>query len=114
MTARRVNSQTVSWKVTPVKPTSRQLTCNAQTGELCSQAVNVPVVIRDDAGNLLATDVLSLAASGHAAFRLATDRYPETANIPGTIRAIMTAEDKRDAFEKVLSALSARYGKPEL
>ena len=29
-------------------------------------------------------------------------------------RAIMTAEDKRDAFEKVLSALSVRYGKPEL
>ena len=29
-------------------------------------------------------------------------------------RAIMTAEDKRNAFEKVLSALSVRYGKPEL
>jgi hypothetical protein len=29
-------------------------------------------------------------------------------------RVIMTAEDKRDAFEKVLSALSVRYGKPEL
>ena len=29
-------------------------------------------------------------------------------------KAIMTAEDKRDAFEKVLSALAARYGKPEL
>jgi hypothetical protein len=32
----------------------------------------------------------------------------------GFSKAIMTAEDKRDAFEKVLSALSARYGKPEL
>ncbi len=32
----------------------------------------------------------------------------------GFSRAIMTAEEKRDAFEKVLSALSARYGKPEL
>ena len=32
----------------------------------------------------------------------------------GFRRAIMTAEDKRDAFEKVLSALSVRYGKPEL
>jgi hypothetical protein len=29
-------------------------------------------------------------------------------------RAIMTAEDKRGAFEKVLSALSVRYGKPGL
>jgi len=32
----------------------------------------------------------------------------------GFARAIMTAEDKRDAFEKVLSALSVRYGRPEL
>jgi hypothetical protein len=32
----------------------------------------------------------------------------------GFARATMTAEDKRDAFEKVLSALSVRYGKPEL
>jgi hypothetical protein len=32
----------------------------------------------------------------------------------GFAGAIMTAEDKRDAFEKVLSALSARYGRPEL
>lgn len=32
----------------------------------------------------------------------------------GFSRAIMTAEDKRDAFEKVLSVLSVRYGKPEL
>jgi hypothetical protein len=50
-----------------------------------SQAVNVPVVIRDDAGDVLATDILNLAANGHAAFTLATDRYPETANIRGTI-----------------------------
>jgi photosystem II stability/assembly factor-like uncharacterized protein len=50
-----------------------------------SQAVNVPVVIRDDAGNLLATDVLNLAANGHASFTLVTDRYPETAKISGTI-----------------------------
>ena len=32
----------------------------------------------------------------------------------GFVSAIMTAEDKRDAFEKVLSALSVWYGKPEL
>ena len=50
-----------------------------------SQAVNVPVVIRDEAGNLLATDVLKLTANGHASFTLVTDRYPETANIRGTI-----------------------------
>lgn len=30
----------------------------------------------------------------------------------GLSKAIMTAEDKRDAFEKVLSELTARYGRP--
>ncbi len=50
-----------------------------------SQAVNVPVVIRDDAGNQLATDTLNLAANGHLAFTLGTDKYPATANIRGTI-----------------------------
>ena len=49
------------------------------------QAVNVPVVIRDDAGNQLATDTLNLAANGHLAFTLGTDKYPATANIRGTI-----------------------------
>ncbi len=32
----------------------------------------------------------------------------------GLSKAIMTAEDKRDAFEKVLSELTVRYGKPGL
>jgi hypothetical protein len=32
----------------------------------------------------------------------------------GLNKAIMTAEDKRDAFEKVLSELTVRYGKPGL
>jgi hypothetical protein len=50
-----------------------------------SQSVNVPVVIRDDAGNQLATDTLNLAANGHLAFTLGTDKYPATANIRGTI-----------------------------
>jgi len=52
---------------------------------ISSQAVNVPVVIRDDAGNQLATDTLNLAANGHLAFTLGTDKYPLTANIRGTI-----------------------------
>jgi hypothetical protein len=32
----------------------------------------------------------------------------------GLSKAILTAEDKRDAFEKVLSELTLRYGKPGL
>ena len=46
------------------------------------------------------------------------NNIPFTVNLffskKGFSRAIMTAEDKSDAFEKVLSVLSGRYGKPEL
>ena len=52
---------------------------------ISSQAVKVPVVIRDEAGNELANDTLNLAANGHLAFTLGTGKYPATANIRGTI-----------------------------
>jgi hypothetical protein len=52
-------------------------------------SVNVPVIVRDDAGNQLTTDTLSLAANGHLAFTLGSSQtgymYPQTANIRGTI-----------------------------
>ena len=47
--------------------------------------VNIPVTIRDDTGAQIATDTLNLAANGHLAFTLATQKYPVTANIRGTI-----------------------------
>jgi hypothetical protein len=47
--------------------------------------VNVPVVVRDDTGAQIATDTIALAANGHYAFTLGTDRYPATATIRGTI-----------------------------
>jgi len=47
--------------------------------------VSVLVVVRDDTGAQIATDTISLAANGHYAFTLVTDRYPATANIRGTI-----------------------------
>jgi streptogramin lyase len=50
-----------------------------------AQAVNVPVVIRDDTGTQIATDTLTLASNGSLAFTLVTDKYPATANIRGTI-----------------------------
>jgi streptogramin lyase len=50
-----------------------------------TQAVNVPVIVRDDTGAQIATDTLNLSANGHAAFTLVTDKYPATANIRGTI-----------------------------
>jgi hypothetical protein len=46
---------------------------------------NVPVIIRDDTGAQIGTDTLTLAANGHLAFTLVTDKYPQTANIRGTI-----------------------------
>jgi len=50
-----------------------------------AQAADVPVVIRDDSGAVLANDTIHLAPNGHLAFTLATDRYPVAANIRGTI-----------------------------
>ena len=47
--------------------------------------VNVPVTIRDDTGASIGTDTLNLAANGHAAFTLVTQKYAQTANIRGTI-----------------------------
>jgi hypothetical protein len=50
-----------------------------------SQAANIPVIVRDDAGAQIATDSLILSANGHLAFTLATDKYPATVGIRGTI-----------------------------
>lgn len=49
------------------------------------QAANVPVTLRDDAGNQFATDTLTLAANGHMAFTLGVDKYPAAAGKRGTI-----------------------------
>jgi hypothetical protein len=46
---------------------------------------NVPVTVRDSSGAQIATDTLTLAPNGHLAFTLASDKYPQTANIRGTI-----------------------------
>ena len=50
-----------------------------------TQAVNIPVIVRDDTGAQIATDTLNLASNGHLAFTLGTDKYPAAANIRGTI-----------------------------
>jgi hypothetical protein len=64
-------------------------TSNTATGiainSVSTQAVNIPVVVRDDTGAQIATDTISLAANGHLSFTLATDKYPSTGNIRGTI-----------------------------
>ena len=43
------------------------------------------MVVRDDAGNQIATDTLTLVPNGHLAFTLVTDKYAGTANKRGTI-----------------------------
>ncbi len=50
-----------------------------------SQAVNVGVVVRDDAGILVANDIVPLAANGHYAFTLGVDRYQAMLTRRGTI-----------------------------
>ena len=49
-----------------------------------AQAVNIPVVVRNDAGTQIGTGSIALAANGHSAFVLSTE-FPVTANIRGTI-----------------------------
>ena len=43
------------------------------------------MVVRNDAGTQIATDTITLAANGHLAFTLVTDKYAATANKRGTI-----------------------------
>ena len=50
-----------------------------------AQQVNVPVIVRDETGAPIATDTIALAANGHYAFTLASDKYLGTANLRGTI-----------------------------
>ena len=51
-----------------------------------AQQVSIPVTVRDDMGAQIATDRITLAANGHYAFTLGTDKYPVTANIRGSIQ----------------------------
>jgi len=50
-----------------------------------SQPVNIPVIVRNETGTQIATDTITLAANGHLAFTLVTDKYLNTAGIRGTI-----------------------------
>ncbi len=50
-----------------------------------AQSVNIPVVVRDETGAQIAIDTITLAANGHLAFTLGSDKYPVTAGIRGTI-----------------------------
>jgi hypothetical protein len=52
--------------------------------EVSGQAANVPVTIRDDAGNLVQTTNITVAAHGHTAFML-PGTYPAAAGIRGTV-----------------------------
>ena len=48
--------------------------------------VNIPVTVRDDTGAQIATDTITLAANGHYAFTLGTDRYSGALDKRGTIQ----------------------------
>ena len=52
---------------------------------ISTQASNVSVIIRDEAGAQIGTGSISLAANGHSAFTLVVDKFPVTAGIRGTI-----------------------------
>ncbi len=63
-----------------------------------AQQVNIPVVIRDDTGLQIGSASLTLAANGHSAFTLGTDKYPAAANIRGTIEFDAPAGSKIGAL----------------
>jgi hypothetical protein len=46
-----------------------------------SPQVSIPVVVRDDAGNQIATDTITMAPNGHSAFTLGVDRFQNVPNI---------------------------------
>jgi hypothetical protein len=53
-------------------------------GDASTQAVSVPVVIRDETGNQIGTSAISLNANGHTSFVLAS-QFPVTSGIRGTL-----------------------------
>jgi len=63
-----------------------------------AQPVNVSVVVRDDTGTQLAADIITLAANGHYAFTLGSDRYPGALNIRGTIEFVKPADAQISAL----------------
>lgn len=71
--------------------------CN-RTSVLCAEAAGA--------------DVLLLENYNFVKVRFTVNLFFTSRN--GLSKAIMTAEDKRDAFEKVLSELTSRYGRPGL
>jgi NHL repeat len=65
--------------------TTTGIAVNAVSAPDQTQQVNIPVTVRDDAGFALTGGTITLAPNGHYAFTLVTDKYPETANIRGTV-----------------------------
>ena len=65
--------------------TATGIAVNAVSAPDQTQPVNIQVTVRDDAGFALTGGTITLAPNGHYAFTLVTDKYPETANIRGTI-----------------------------
>jgi hypothetical protein len=68
-----------------------------------STSASIPVIIRDDQGNLLSSTFITLAANGHTSFVLssATAGFPVTANLRGTVEF--------DAAGGLISVLGIRY-----
>jgi hypothetical protein len=69
-----------------------------------TQAASVPVIIRDDKGNQIASDTVPLAGEGHTSFVMAP-QYPVTANKRGTIEFLTPPGGQ-------ISALGIRFTPP--
>ncbi len=51
-----------------------------------SQPVTIPVTVRNETGNPIATDTITLNPNGHYAFTLVTDKFANTKDVRGTIQ----------------------------
>jgi NHL repeat len=65
--------------------TATGIAVNAVSPPGQTQPVNIRVTVRDDAGTAITGGSIPLAPNGHYAFTLGIDKYPEAANIRGTI-----------------------------
>lgn len=56
-----------------------------------AQSLDVPVIVRDDAGAQIDNGALALAANGHLSFTLGIDKFPAAAGKRGTIEFVTPA-----------------------
>lgn len=74
---------------------------------VATQPANIPVIIRDDTGDQIATDTVSLTAQGHTSFML-TNNYAITAGKRGTVEFDTPTPGQMSVAAKMYAILAGR------